>query len=83
MSIEWYAVHTYVGQEDRVQQHLMERATKLGMRGTKIFQVLQPKEKAVELREGGKKEEKQGAAEKVASKFGARPAPLKVVGGRG
>ncbi|MFD2609797.1 transcription termination/antitermination protein NusG [Deinococcus taklimakanensis] len=57
MSIEWYAVHTYVGQEDRVQQHLMERATKLGMRGTKIFQVLQPKEKAVELREGGKKEE--------------------------
>ena len=44
MSIEWYAVHTYVGQEDRVQQHLMERATKLGMRGTKIFQVLQPKE---------------------------------------
>jgi transcriptional antiterminator NusG len=57
VSIEWYAVHTYVGQEDRVQQHLMERATKLGMRGTKIFQVLQPKEKAVELREGGKKEE--------------------------
>lgn len=33
--------------------------------------------------ESGKKEEKQGAAEKVASKFGARPAPLKVVGGRG
>lgn len=33
--------------------------------------------------EGGKKEEKQDAANKVASKFGARPAPLKVVGGRG
>ncbi|ALW88128.1 MULTISPECIES: transcription termination/antitermination protein NusG [Deinococcus] len=57
MSIEWYAVHTYVGQEDRVQQHLMERATKLGMRGTKIFQVIQPEEKAVELQEGGKKVE--------------------------
>lgn len=56
MSIEWYAVHTYVGQEDRVEQHLMERATKLGMRGTKIFQVLQPTEEAVELRDGGKKE---------------------------
>ncbi|WP_221089540.1 transcription termination/antitermination protein NusG [Deinococcus aquaedulcis] len=56
MSIEWYAVHTYVGQEDRVEQHLMERAGKLGMRGTKIFQVIQPEEEAVELREGGKKE---------------------------
>ncbi|GGK25587.1 transcription termination/antitermination protein NusG [Deinococcus malanensis] len=56
MSIEWYAVHTYVGQEDRVEQHLMERAGKLGMRGTKIFQVLQPTEQAVELRDGGKKE---------------------------
>ncbi|WP_019586745.1 transcription termination/antitermination protein NusG [Deinococcus apachensis] len=56
MSIEWYAVHTYVGQEDRVEQHLMERARKLGMLHTKIFQVLQPTEEAVELREGGKKE---------------------------
>lgn len=33
--------------------------------------------------DSGKKEEKQDAANKVASKFGARPAPLKVVGGRG
>lgn len=56
MSIEWYAVHTYIGQEDRVQQHLLERARKLGMLGTKIFQVLQPSEQAVELKEGGKKE---------------------------
>lgn len=56
MSIEWYAVHTYIGQEDRVQQHLIERARKLGMLGTKIFQVLQPTEQTVELREGGKKE---------------------------
>ncbi|WP_216325117.1 transcription termination/antitermination protein NusG [Deinococcus aestuarii] len=57
MSIEWYAVHTYVGQEDRVEQHLMERARKLGMLHSKIFQVLQPKEKAMELQEGGKKVE--------------------------
>ncbi|MFB9993090.1 transcription termination/antitermination protein NusG [Deinococcus oregonensis] len=56
MSIEWYAVHTYVGQEDRVQDQLMDRAKKLGMYYTKIFQVLQPSEEAVELREGGKKE---------------------------
>ena len=51
MSIEWYAVHTYVGQEDRVESQLMDRAGKLGMRGTKIFQVLQPSEKAVELQD--------------------------------
>ncbi|PYE54367.1 transcription termination/antitermination protein NusG [Deinococcus yavapaiensis] len=56
MSIEWYAVHTYVGQEKRVEEALMERSKKLGLYGTKIFQVLQPKETAIELREGGKKE---------------------------
>lgn len=33
--------------------------------------------------EAGKKAEKQEEASKVATKFGARPAPLKVVGGRG
>lgn len=32
--------------------------------------------------EGGKKEEKQANAEKVAGKFGARPAPLKLVNGK-
>ena len=55
MSIEWYAVHTYVGQEDRVQEQLMDRARRLGMYRTKIFQVIQPEEDAVELQEGGKK----------------------------
>ncbi|SEI76918.1 transcription antitermination protein nusG [Deinococcus reticulitermitis] len=55
MSIEWYAVHTYVGQEDRVQEQLMDRAKRLGMYRTKIFQVIQPEEEAVELQDGGKK----------------------------
>lgn len=55
MSIEWYAVHTYLGQEDRVQEQLLDRAKKLGMYYTKIFQVIQPEEEAVELQEGGKK----------------------------
>ena len=32
---------------------------------------------------GGKKQQQAEQAGKVASKFGARPAPLKVVGGRG
>lgn len=55
MSIEWYAVHTYIGQEDRVQEQLLDRAKKLGMYYTKIFQVVQPVEEAVELSDGGKK----------------------------
>lgn len=56
MSIEWYAVHTYVGQEDRVEQQLLQRASKLGLLHVKIFQVLQPAEDAIEIKEGGKKE---------------------------
>ena len=56
MSIEWYAVHTYVGQEDRVEDNLIKRAKAYGMHGQKIFQVLQPAEDAVEIKEGGKKE---------------------------
>ncbi|WP_420595859.1 transcription termination/antitermination protein NusG [Deinococcus sp.] len=56
MSIEWYAVHTYIGQEERVEKTLLERARKLSMYGSKIFQVLQPSEKVTEIRDGGKKE---------------------------
>lgn len=54
--IEWYAVHTYVGQEERVEDNLIKRAKALGMWGSAIFQVLQPEEEVIELREGGKKE---------------------------
>jgi transcription termination/antitermination protein NusG len=53
MSIEWYAVHTYVGQEKRVEDSLKERAQKMGMWRNKIFQVLQPTESVVEVKEGG------------------------------
>lgn len=56
MSIEWYAVHTYVGQEDRVEDQLKQRSQKLGMWGQTIFQVLQPDEEVIEIKEGGKKE---------------------------
>lgn len=56
MSIEWYAVHTYVGQEDRVEDQLLRRAQATRMLGVKIFQVLQPSEEAVEIGEGGKKQ---------------------------
>ena len=55
MSIEWYAVHTYVGQERTVEKNLKERASKMGMWYTKIYQVLQPSETATEIQDGGKK----------------------------
>jgi len=55
VSIEWYAVHTYVGQEKMVEKNLKERASKMGMWYTKIYQVLQPSETATELQDGGKK----------------------------
>jgi transcriptional antiterminator NusG len=55
MSIEWYAVHTYVGQEKMVEKNLKERASKMGMWYTKIYQVLQPSETATEIQDGGKK----------------------------
>ncbi|GEM85670.1 transcription termination/antitermination protein NusG [Meiothermus granaticius] len=55
MSIEWYAVHTYVGYEDKVKSNLEQRVKALGM-GDKIYQVLIPTEEVVEHREGGKKD---------------------------
>ncbi len=55
MSIEWYAVHTYVGYEDKVKANIEKRAKALGMED-KIYQVLIPTEEIVEHREGGKKE---------------------------
>ncbi|WP_425145566.1 transcription termination/antitermination protein NusG [Deinococcus sp.] len=55
MSIEWYAVHTYVGQEKMVEKNLKERASKMGMWYTKIYQVLQPSEVTTEIQDGGKK----------------------------
>ncbi len=56
MAIEWYAVHTYVGQEDKVSTNIEQRARALGMFGSKIFQVLIPTEETVEIKDGGKKE---------------------------
>ncbi|KGQ22247.1 transcription termination/antitermination protein NusG [Thermus filiformis] len=53
--IEWYAVHTYVGQEEKAKANLEKRIRAFGMED-KIYQVLIPTEEVVELREGGKKE---------------------------
>jgi len=50
----WYVIHTYSGYEDQVAKQLRQRIKSLGM-GEKIFQVVVPKEKQVELKGGEKK----------------------------
>ncbi len=55
MSIEWYAVHTYVGHEEKVRENVMQRARSLGI-ADRIYQVVVPTEDTVEHRDGGKKE---------------------------
>lgn len=55
MSIEWYAVHTYVGHEDKVKQNITQRARSLGI-ADRIYQVVVPTEDTVEHASGGKRE---------------------------
>jgi transcription termination/antitermination protein NusG len=55
MAIEWYAVHTYVGYEDKVSANITSRATALNLMNNKIFQVLIPTEEAPEVK-GAKKD---------------------------
>lgn len=58
MSIEWYAVHTYVGHEEKVRENILNRARSLGI-ADRIYQVVVPTEETIEhTRSGrGKKEE--------------------------
>jgi transcription termination/antitermination protein NusG len=55
MSIEWYAVHTYVGHEDKVRENILTRARSLGATDN-IYQVVVPKEEIVERGSGNKDE---------------------------
>lgn len=55
MSIEWYAVHTYVGHEDKVKENIQNRARTLGI-ADMIYQVVVPNEETVEHAGGGKRE---------------------------
>lgn len=50
----WYVIHTYSGYEEQVADSLKERAKSLGMQD-KIFDVMVPKVKEVEIRSGRKK----------------------------
>lgn len=47
----WYVIHTYSGYEEQVTENLRQRIESLGMED-KIFQVLVPKEKQIEIKNG-------------------------------
>lgn len=50
----WYAIHTYSGYEEKVAESIRQRAASLDM-NDKIFQVLVPKEKMIEIKNGKRK----------------------------
>ncbi len=47
----WYVIHTYSGYEEQVAENLKQRIESLGME-EKIFKVLVPKEKQIEIKNG-------------------------------
>lgn len=51
---QWYVIHTYSGYEDQVAQNLEQRIQSMNMEG-KIFHVLVPKEKQIEIKNGKRK----------------------------
>jgi transcription termination/antitermination protein NusG len=51
---QWYAIHTYSGYEEKVAESIRQRAESLDM-GDKIYQVLVPKEKQIEIKNGKRK----------------------------
>lgn len=50
----WYVIHTYSGYEDQVSENLKQRIESLSMQD-KIFNVIVPKEKHIEIKGGKKK----------------------------
>jgi len=48
---QWYAIHTYSGYEEKVAERIRQRAESLDMKD-KIFEVLVPKEKMIEIKNG-------------------------------
>jgi len=51
MTKKWYALHTYVGQEDKVKVNLIQRIESFGIKD-KISRMLIPKEKIAEVKNG-------------------------------
>jgi transcription termination/antitermination protein NusG len=50
----WYAIHTYSGYEEKVAESIKQRAESLDMKN-KIFQIIVPKEKMIEVKNGKRK----------------------------
>lgn len=50
----WYVIQTYSGYEEKVADSMKQRIENLGM-GDKIFDVIVPKEKTIEIRNGKRK----------------------------
>jgi len=50
----WYVIHTYSGYEDQVSESLIQRIDLFGMKD-KIFDVIVPKEKQIEIKGGKRK----------------------------
>ncbi len=53
-SKHWYAIHTYSGYEEKVATSIKQRSDSLDM-SDKIFDVLVPKEKQIEIKNGKRK----------------------------
>ena len=51
---QWYAVHTYSGYEDKVADSIRQRINAVDM-ADKIFAVMVPKEKQIEIKNGTRK----------------------------
>ena len=52
---EWYILHTYSGQEDKVQENLKQKAKNQGY-SDKIIDVVVPKKDEIEIKDGQKVE---------------------------
>jgi transcription termination/antitermination protein NusG len=53
-SRQWYAIHTYSGYEEKVSESIRQRVDTVDM-GDKIFDVMVPKEKQIEIKNGKRK----------------------------
>ncbi len=51
---QWYAIHTYAGYEEKVVESIQQRINTVDM-ADKIFDVLVPKEKQIEIKNGKRK----------------------------
>ena len=54
---QWFILHTYSGQEDKVQKNLKQKAKNQGY-SDKIIEVVVPKKDEIEIKEGQKVEVK-------------------------